>query len=299
MIRSGGEVARLLGELRDSDPVRRDAAIARLRIVGARATRALTALALSSEPTATRAAALKALEGADDPHAVEAAFALMADTEPRIAAAAIGVLRQFVTREQGTRLLDALTRTALDTSRDGTVRLAALDAVAQLPHHLVAPLLEQAALGTPPHAADEPSALHDWLSTNRDTPLSDVHALIVRLREHEREEPSDVRREQWTRTRGAAHAVLASRRSTVAVYDLRETFDAATAPLPADFLTAIAAVGDASCLESMARAWAAVPGEAWWRTRLADAAGDIMRREKVTGRSAVVKRVRARWPGFL
>ncbi len=299
MIRSGGEVARLIGELSDSDPVRRDAAIARLRIIGPRAIRALTTLALSTEPTSTRASALRALEGADDPHAVEAAFALITDAEPRVAAAAIGVLRQFVTREPGTRLLDALTRTALDVSRDGAVRLAALDAVAQLPHHLVAPLLEQAALGTPAAAADEPIALHDWLSTNRDTPLSDVHSLIVRLREHERQEPSDVRREQWTRTRGAAHAVLASRRSKVAVYDLRETFDAATTPLPADFLTAVAAVGDASCLEPMARAWAATPGEAWWRTRLAEAAGDILRREKLTGRNAAVKRVRAKWPGFI
>jgi hypothetical protein len=299
LIRSGGEVARLLGELRDNDPVRRDAAIARLRIIGARAIHPLTTLALSTAPADARAAALKALEGADDPHAVEAAFTLMNDAEPRVAAAAIGVLRQFVTREQGTRLLDALTRTALDGSRDGTVRLAALDAVAQLPHHLVAPLLEQAAVGPLPAAADEPSAVHDWLSTNRDTPLSDVHALIVRLREHERQEPSDARREQWTRTRGAAHAVLASRRSTVALYDLRETFDAATTPLPADFLTAIAAVGDASCLEPMARAWAAAPGETWWRTRLADAAADIMRREKVNGRNAVVKKVRAKWPGFI
>jgi hypothetical protein len=299
LIRSGGEVARLLGQLRDSDPVRRDTAIARLRIIGARATHALTTLALSAEPADARAAALKALEGTDDPHAVEAAFTLMADAEPRVAATAISVLRQFVTKEPGTRLLETLTRTALDRSRDGTVRLAALDAVAQLPHHLVAPLLEQATLAALPAAADEPGAVHDWLTTNRDTPLSDVHALIVRLREHERQEPSDVRREQWTRTRGAAHAVLASRRSTVALYDLREAFDAATTPLPADFLTAIAAVGDASCLEAMARAWAAAPGEAWWRTRLAEAAADIMRREKVTRRSAVVKRVRTKWPGFI
>lgn len=299
MIRSGGDVARLLGELRDSDPVRRDAAIARLRIIGARATHPLTTLARSTEPADTRAAALKALEGADDRHALEAAFELMADAEPRVAAAAIGVLRQFVTRESGTRLLEALTRTALDGSRDGMVRLAALDAIAQLPHHLVAPLLEQAAIGPTPAAADEPGALHDWLSSNRDTPLSDVHALIVRLRDHERQEPSDARREQWTRTRAAAHAVLASRRSTVARYDLRETFDTATTPLPADFLTAIAAVGDASCLEPMARAWSAVPGETWWRTRLAEAAADIMRREKMTGRNAVVKRIRTRWPGFL
>jgi len=88
LIRSGGEVARLLPELRDSDPVRRDAAIARLRIIGARATHALTALALSAEPTDTRAAALKALDGAEDPHAVEAAWPHLASDDRAIRYAA-------------------------------------------------------------------------------------------------------------------------------------------------------------------------------------------------------------------
>ena len=64
-------------------------------------------------------------------------------------------------------------------------------------------------------------------------------------------------------------------------------------------LTAMAAVGDASCLEPMARAWSATPDETWWRTRLAEAGANMMRREKLTGRSAVVKRIRAKWPGFI
>jgi hypothetical protein len=129
--------------------------------------------------------------------------------------------------------------------------------------------------------------------------LSEVHRLIVRLRELEQEEPSEPRREQWIRARGAAHALLAARRSTVAVYDLREAFATASRPLPADFLTAVALVGDASCLEPMARAWTAATGETWWRGRLTEAAADIGRRENLTGRSAIVKRVRAKWPGFI
>jgi hypothetical protein len=49
----------------------------------------------------------------------------------------------------------------------------------------------------------------------------------------------------------------------------------------------------------MARAWTATAGEGWWQAHLTEAAASIMRREKLTGRSAAVKRIRARWPGFL
>jgi hypothetical protein len=300
LIRSGGDVARLLAELRDVDPVRRETAIARLRIIGSRATAALAALASSDHPASARTAALKALEGIDDARAVEAMMTLTADADRGVAVAAIGGLRPWVTREADTRVLETLTSVALDLSRDASVRAAALEAVAQLPRHLVAPLLEQAAPAVPgPPVVDDPLSVLDWLSTNGNAPLSDIHEVIVRLRESERREPSTARLDQWMRARGAAHAVLAARRSTVAVYDLRETFDAATRPLPADFLTAVAAIGDASCLEPIARAWTATAGEDWWRAHLAQAATGIMRREKLTGRNAAVKRIRARWPGFL
>ena len=300
MIRSGGDVARLLGELGDADAVRCDAAVARLRIIGPGAVGSLTDLALGEHAAGARLAALKALEGIDDPRTIDPAAQLTADRDPAIASAAIAVLRQWVTREQGTRVLDVLTRTALDASLDAGVRLAALDAVAELPRHLVAPLLEQASLArSRPAIGDDPTAALDWLSRTGAAPLSRIHNVVVQLREREGQERTDTRREQWTRARAAAHAVLAARRSSVALYDLRETFDSATRPLPVDYLTAVAAIGDASCLEPMARAWSASPVEDWWRTRLVEAAGDIMQREKLNGRSAVVKRIRARWRGFL
>jgi hypothetical protein len=86
----------------------------------------------------------------------------------------------------------------------------------------------------------------------------------------------------------------------VGLYDLRETFDAATVPLPLDYLTAISMIGDATCVEALARAWAAAPvSEVWWRERLADTASTIAARLKLTKRHAVMKRVRTKWPGFL
>jgi hypothetical protein len=99
--------------------------------------------------------------------------------------------------------------------------------------------------------------------------------------------------------RGAAHLALAHRGSRVAVYDLRESFDRARTPLPADFLAAAARVGDESCLEPMARAWAGAKGEPWWRSRLMEAAADIVSRLRLTGRHATLKRLRDKWNGFV
>ncbi len=228
-------------------------------------------------------------------------------TDDRVTIAALGVLRGRVAGEDGVRALDALTALALDISRAPGVRLAALDALSELPRDLVGPVLESvsggrlgsAGLGAAAGAPDDPVELREWLVAQGATaPLSIVHDLIAHVREHERAEPDAATRQQWLITRGAAHALLARRGSRVALYDLREAFDAAAAPLPLDFLTAMAASGDDSCLEPLAKAWA-VAADTWWRDRLADAARDIVRRTRLSGRSAVLRRVRRKWPDLL
>jgi hypothetical protein len=208
------------------------------------------------------------------------------------------VLRGWLAREEGVRALDAVTAIALDTARDPEVRLAALDALSELPRDLVAPILDRARDRRP--AADDAEAARAWLTGQGPAAaLSAIHDLIMRIRECERAEPEAHRRQEWLIVRGAAHVLLAQRGSSVALYDLREAFDAAPGPLPLDFLTAITALGDATCLEPMARAWAAAPGETWWRGRLVEAAGDIMRRGRLNARSAVIRRIRGKWEGFL
>ena len=42
----------------------------------------------------------------------------------------------------------------------------------------------------------------------------------------------------------------------MALYDLREALKATAAPLPVEFLTALSLVGDTSCLEAIAAAFA-------------------------------------------
>ena len=292
-------VERLVADLGGSDPVRREAAIARLRLAGARAVGHLALLLQSGDDAVTRAAALKALDGVADRRAIAPALAALRDADTEVAVAAASVLRRWVSDDDGTRVLEALSALALDRDRPSAVRLAALDALSDLPRSLVQPLIEQAppatTATTPP--TDDPEAVRAWLDTHGATgALSALHAAVVQARERA---GAAYRGRDWLLVRGTAHVALARRGSRVALYDLREAFDAAREPLPLDFLTAMTLVGDGSCLEPMARAWAAAPGEAWWRDRLADAAADIVRREHLTGRNAIVKRIRAKWPLFI
>ena len=217
--------------------MRRDAAVARLRVLGARAVPALITLLSSGTSSRACAAALEALEGAE--------------LSPRDAE----------------RVREARAAVAPDPGNDSVF--------------------------------DDPRAAREWLDAHAGGPLSPLHAAVAAIRERERREPSARLRQEWLMTRGAVHAALARRGSRVAVYDLREAFDAAQGALPVDFLSAIGVIGDASCLEPLARAWAASPGDAWWRDHLCQTAQDILKREKLTGRSAVVKRVRAKYIGFL
>ena len=105
------------------------------------------------------------------------------------------------------------------------------------------------------------------------------------------------RRAEWQSVRGALHQALALRGSRVALYDLRESLEQAAGTLPVSFLAALHVVGDRSCLDPLAAAWSrASAGEAHWRHQLAAAFRMIARREKITQRHAVMKRIAARWP---
>jgi hypothetical protein len=296
-----GEVERLVAALGDDDLTRRDAAIARLRVIGARALARLAAVAGADPAAPRRSAALKAIEGIDDWRAVGIARTALGDASIDVRLSAIGVLRAWLTREPGTVVLEVLTGLVLDPGQEPAVRRALREALADLPADIVNPLLD----GVPREPVvlptfDHPASLREWLVAHDAAALSELHALVARSREQEAAEPVAQRRQEWLAARGAVHAALARRGSSVSLYDLRETLDVARAPLPVDFLTAVATIGDATCLEPLARAWAAAPaGEPWWRDRLAGAAAEIMRRTRLSGRSAVVKRVRAKWTGFV
>jgi HEAT repeat protein len=301
MRRPSSDIDRLIADLHASDSIRRDAAVARLRILGNRALPRLIDLVVSHESAVVRALALDTLEGIDDVRVIDAAFDRLRDGDIDVVIAALGVLRRWVAEETGTRLLDAITAITVDRTRDARVRVAALAALSELPEHLVRPIRDQA---PPPESAgpslEDPLQVREWIQAyGAGATLNTLHELVTRTREREHAESSSRLRSEWLEARGRAHQAIAKRNSLLALYDLRETFEAATAALPQSFLSTAAAIGDASCLEPLARAWAAAGKDLEWTHQLSTTAAAIMRREKLTGRSAAVKKLRANFPGFV
>jgi hypothetical protein len=301
MRRPSNDIDRLIADLQSSDSIRRDAAVARLRIQGQRALPRLIDIISSRSAASLRALALDALAGLDDVRVIEVAFDALGDGDADVVIAALGVLRGWVAEETGTRLLDAISAIAVDRSRDARVRVAALAALSELPEHLVRPIRDQA---PPPESAlpslEDPLAVGEWIQAyGADATLSTLHELVTGTREREHAESSSRLRSEWLHARGRAHQALARRKSLVALYDLRETFETATEALPQSFLSTAAAIGDASCLEPLARAWAAAGKDLNWKHQLTTTAATIRRREKLTGRSAAVKKLRANFPGFV
>ena len=301
MRRPSSDIDRLIADLHASDSIRRDAAVARLRILGNRALPRLFDLVASHESAVVRALALDVIEGIDDVRVIDVAFEALRDGDIEIVIAALGVLRRWVAEETGTRLLDAITAITVDRSRDARVRVAALAALSELPEHLMRPIRDQA---PPPESAgpslEDPVQVREWIQAyGAGATLNTLHELVTRTREREHAESSSRLRTEWLQARGRAHHALAKRDSVVALYDLREAFEGATSALPQSFLSTATAIGDASCLEPLARAWAASGKDLDWKHQLSTTAAAIMRREKLTGRSAAIKKLRANFPGFV
>jgi HEAT repeat protein len=244
-----------------------------------------------------------------------------------VAVAAIGAARAFLGGAGGAATLDRLTSTALDRGRPDAVRAAAVRAVAALKPATIKPLLARLAEDTSeavraaaalrigrkrradPAAMladaaeralpDDPAALRlAIVESGGSATLPHMLRIIERIREREQAVPTP-RRAEWTVARAAAHWTLANRGSRIALYDLKESLEAATTPLPVECLASLSRIGDASCLEPIAAAYARAKGDAWWRQQLIDLFRTIARRERITARHAVMKRIQKRWPGII
>jgi len=324
---AGGEIRQLIESLGGTDDTRREAAVARLAVIGPRAVEHL----LQEFPTATgrvRAALLRALEAIGDPRALTTARAALQDGSAQVQTAAIGALRALLgagTAAVERDAFDALVAVALDRGRAAAVRLAAWDAIRDAAGDTTGAVRQALAddpdpevrrRASPPpgrgvQTGDEiwreavdgrlpgsPSALKAALTTHRSTArLTELQRLVDRIRMREQQEPDTRVREEWRAVRGAAHQALAARNSRLALYDLRDSLLAAER-LPVAFLAAIEDVGDATCLETLAAAYdeSSRSGDTWWREHLATAFRAIVQREGLTRRHAALKRVLARWP---
>jgi HEAT repeat protein len=322
----------LMTDLGAGSAATREAAVARLTVIGSRAVERLVVLVGSSALPGARTAALRTLEAIGDPRALAPALDILADrhAEPAVGAAAAGVARVFLRGRRGAAAVDRLTAVVLDRGRAEALRLAALRALRELGPATIAPVLSS--LAEDPSAAIRAEAVTKRTTGQAATdpvatvtgaaevglpeepggaialrralgdaggvvPLPVLLRVIERLREREAAEPA-ARRDEWTMARAAAHVALASRGSRLALYDLRESLEAATRPLPVEFLAALSMAGDASCLEPIAGAHANAKN-AWWRDHLADAFRAIVARERVTRRHKAVKKIEKKWKGVV
>ena len=317
------DTARLIAELSSTDALRRETAIARLSVIGSRAvTRLLSLVADAAAVPHARLGGLTALETIADPRACTIAIKLSGDADVRLAVAAIGVLGALTHGHDAhaDKAFDRLTSLALDATIDSDRRVAACRGLEGLPANVVSPILDALAADSPAavqaHATraqagatqpietltekglpSDPTVLIAILrEEGGEARLTLLRDLIDRVRERERATTSVEARGPWMAARGLIHQQLALRNSRLAVYDLRETLEASSQPLPVGFLAAAVAVGDIGCLEPIAASWVAATSDRWWRDHLAEAFTAIVRREKLTRRHAVLKKILEKWP---
>ena len=314
------EIRALVVALCGSDDVKREAAIARLAVIGARAVDRLITTFSATRERAARVAILRALEPMGDHRTLSVARQGMAEGGD-VAIAAVGALRNLLDSPHGntaSTALDCLVAIALKEDAERRLRVVALEALDQMP----ADVREKVAgaLGSSEDAVqsighstasedalwkdalegrlpDDPDLLRKAVSAHAaKAPLGSLQKLIDRIRQLESDASGNSRREDWRAVRGAIHQALALRGSRVAVYDLRESFAQGDSRLPVSFLAAVQAVGDNSCLEPLAATMSASLSDERWQHQVTTAFRAIAKREKITRRHAVMRRISARWP---
>jgi len=317
---SAKEIDALIADLGSDRALAREAAIARLTVIGPRAVERLVAVLEQPDRTVSaRVAALRTLEGLGDTRSFEPALRAAKGLDADIGAAGVAVIRTFVRGAHSVAAVDALTALGLNRTANETIRLEAIEALTDLDAATVRPLwrtlakdsnpriraralhAEREQSHAPAHAVslpDDPEFLSRLLTTEGATASpSHLHRIVERIRDKESAE-APVRRPVWTRARGSAHIALAKRSSLLGVYDLREALESASGPLPVEYLAALALIGDASCLEAIAAAHGKAM-DRWWREHLVDTFRAVVKREKLTGRHHAMKRIQKRWPAIL
>ena len=304
---AAAEIRALLDGLASGDEMRRESAIARLAIIGERAVDRLIDT-YGTADRATRVAILRTAEAIADPRMIPvAADALGGGGDLAVAgASALRALLESPNETAAARALDALVATALDRGAERRVRVAAFDALSELPPAVREPIAE--ALRDDPDRAlhqqatavsretaavdaawqdaleerlpDDPVVLREAVKARAGSaPLGSLQKLVDAVRLREAEAGVD-RAAEWQHVRGAIHQALALRGSRVAVYDLRETLETASAALPPTFMAALHAVGDESCLPALAAAHKRATDDRW-RAQLEAAFQGIVRRDKL------------------
>jgi hypothetical protein len=296
------EIRTLIESLGAADEVKREGAIGRLAVIGARAADRLTAVFDAPDTNrATKVGILRVFEAFGDARAIPLARRALQDGGD-VAIAAAGALRPLLSSpgaDVSAESLDTLMIILLDDRLDRRVRAAAFEVLQDVPE-----LRDRlgTVLAEPPDARAVEAVWQDAIDGRLpDTagplreavqlravsaPLGVLQKLVDALRAKESGAPAT----EWRGVRGALHQALALRGSRIAVYDLRETVEAASAALPSSFLTALHLVGDQSCLAPIAAAHKRSSDQRWSH-QLEAAFKAIVKREKLA-RKPVAKLLR-------
>jgi hypothetical protein len=323
---AASEIRALVLALGGTDEVMCEAAIARLAVIGSRAVDRLIAAYDDHRDTRARLAILRALEAIGDPRAIQVAQQALA-AGGDLSGAGAGLLRALLdsrNADVSTTAFDTLVGAIVDPGASPRTRAAALDALQDMPVAVRArvaaavesdtlPMERARRLADPADAdllwadavegrmPDDAAALKPVLQARgTSASLAELQKMIDRSRGKESDARAPAEGAGWMDLRGALHRVLALRGSKIGLYDLRESFAGATGPLPVAFLAAMQVLGDASCLEPIAAAYRrAGADDTWWRQQLAAVFREICKRERITKRHGVLKRVAARCPALV
>ena len=294
------EIRTLIESLGAADEVKREAAIARLAVIGARAADRLTAVFdAPGTSRATKIGILRVYEALGDARVIPLARRALQDGGD-VAVAAAGALRPLLSApgaDVSAESLDTLMTILLDGAVERRVRAAAFEALQDVPE-----LRERLGevLAVPPDAQTVDAVWQDATDgrlPDAAGPLREAIQLraaaaplgvLQKLVDAARAKESGTSVVEWRAVRGALHQALALRGSRVAVYDLRETIEGADAPLPSTFLTALHLIGDESCLPALAAAHKRAGSDERWRQQLEAAFKAIVKREKL-GRKPVAR----------
>lgn len=294
---AASEIRTLVESLGAAEVVKREAAIARLAVIGTRATDRLTAVFDAPDTSrAAKAGILRVFEALGDARAIPLARRALQDGGD-VAVAAAGALRPLLASAiagVSAEALDILMTVLLDDKVERRVRSAAFEAVQDVPE--VRERIGKV-LAAPPDARTVDAVWQDAIDGRLPdgagplreavqlraaaAPLGVLQKLIDAVRAKESGTPAA----EWRALRGALHQTLALRGSRIAVYDLRETVGTAGVPLPSTFLTALHLVGDESCLAAIAAAHKRSRDDRW-RHQLEAAFKAVVKRDKLARKPA-------------
>ena len=253
---AASEIRQLIAALGAEDDVRREAAIARLAVLGPRAVdRLIAAYEPADRETQDRDPAGAGIGRRSPRWCLSPGWRCRrAGTSGVAAASALRALLDSPHGSAGTEALDLLVATALDPAAERRVRLAAFEALQDMPPGVRArvaealqadpdPGLKARAVDLPRDAAaaeavwqdalegrlpDAPGVLREAAQPRaQSAALSALQKLIDAIRAREGSVRAQAKRTEWQGVRGALHQALALRGSRVAVYDLRETIEGA------------------------------------------------------------------------